>query len=514
MTRKYIARYIITAVLVIVWLRTAFVNRAIVIEPIRKFPEKEYSFQQVRDDIAKKYPADLKEKYDFIDLNGLFVRLSGGRKCNEIIKLKNGSLTSVSIPGDTAENARKTIELRNQLEKMGIDFLYVQAPFKTNAELLPYGLEDATDDNVDAFLSEIDGKVPYIDLRPYITDSGEHINEYFYKTDHHWNPVGAFKGFQVISDYLQSAYPDEKIVGDRQNLDNWQINKKENWFLGSRGKRTGTYFGGVDDLIWLTPKFDTEMSCANVYKDEFYYGDYYEANIREEYIQERDYFLKNAYCVYIGGNYPLVQHRNLLAPVDKKLLIIKDSFVLPLQSYFSTVFHEVDVIDMREFTAGTLYEYIDESHPDIVMMCFNGNGVVSDDLYGSGVNEYDADGDECIVFRKETFSIEAETDEAYEHATVYEGVKAGKRYTLMCDSVDVVKGNPEGISAKLYDEETDTFADCAMWDNGYCEETDTYAWTFTAPSDANNLKVLIYSGIAGHTNGNAITLNNVRLVQK
>ena len=515
MKSKHITKYIITAIFVIAWLYIAFINKMIVIDPLKKFVLRKSTFEETRDEIAANYPVNLEEKYDFINLNGLFVKMTGGRKCNNIIKLNDGSLTSVSQPKSTADNAQKAIELGSQLKEMGIDFLYVQAPFKMNSELLPYGLEDATDNTIDGFLSEIEGKVDYLDLRPYITDTEEHLNQYFYKTDHHWNPLGAFKAFQVISEYLQAKYPDEHILGEYQNSENWDIHRKEDWFLGSRGKRTGIYFGGVDDLIWLTPKFDTDMSFANVYyKNEFYYGDFNKANIREEFIQERDYFLKNAYCVYIGGDYPLVQHRNAQAPVDKKVLIIKDSFVLPLQAYFSTVFSELDVVDMRFYTAGSLYEYIDESRPDLVMMNFNGTGVAQEELFGTGVNKYISDGNETTAVQMDTVSIAADPENENNYVSVYDDIEAGKRYTLMCDSVDVLEGNPEGISIKVYDEAADKFHDCSIWDIAYCEKKGSYTWTFTAPSDIPSLKLLIYSGIASHTNGNAITLHNVRLIQK
>ena len=512
-TKKYY-RYVITAFLVIAWLHFAYVNRMIAIEPLQKYFSKEYTFVQAKDDIVLNYKEKLEEKYEYINLNGLYTKVSGGRKCNDIVKLKNGSLTSIGEPYDTSSNAQKTIELKEKLEGEGIDFLYVQSPFKTNSDLLPYGLPNSIDDNCDAFLNQIDGKVPYIDLRPYITDSAEHIDQYFYKTDHHWNPLGAFKAFQIISDYLQSEYPNDNINGYYQNLENWEINRKENWFLGSRGKRTGSYFGGVDDLIWLTPKFDTEMSFLNIYKDEFYYGDYYDANIREEYILERDYFMKNAYCVYVGGDYPLVQHRNAIAPVDKKVLIIKDSFVLPLQTYFSTVFSEVDVIDLRHYTAGTLYEYIEESKPDIVIMNLNGGGVSADVFFNSGITE---DTNEEVVgqiYQNDLVEIVAADDSAYGYVPIYNTIEAGKRYTLSCDSVSVNQGNVDGISLKLYDEATQTIYDCSMWDIKYCEKTNSYEWTFTSPTDVNNLEILIYAGIAGHTNGNSVTINNVRLLQE
>lgn len=511
--KKYY-RYVLTAWVVIAWLHFAYSNRTIAIDPIKKFLNKECSFLQMRDSIVSNYKDNLKEKYEYINLNGLYTKISGGRRCNDIIKMKNGSLTSVDEQYDTSSNARRTIELKEKLEKEGIDFLYVQSPFKTNPDLLPYGLPSAIDDNCDAFLGQIDGKVPYIDLRPYITDSAEHIDQYFYKTDHHWNPLGAFKAFQIISDYLQSEYPNESIRGYYQNIDNWKINRKENWFLGSRGKRTGTYFGGVDDLIWLTPRFETEMSLLNIYKDEFYYGDYYETNIREEYILERDYFNKNAYNVYVGGDHPLVHHRNASAPVDSKVLIIKDSFVLPLQTYFATVFNEVDVIDLRVYTAGTLYEYIVESRPDIVIMNLNANQISMDDCFNTGIMEGTIEVMGNQVYQNDSVEIVATDDNAYKFVPIYDSIEAGKRYTLLCDSVSVEKGNVEAISLKLYDETTQEIYDCSMWDIKYCKKNDLFEWTFTAPAHVNKLEVLVYSGIAGHTNGNAVIIHNIRLVQK
>ncbi len=512
MREKINYRYVITACLAIAWLYLAFVNRIIAIEPIQKYINGEYSFVQARDEIELNYKEKLKEKYAFINLNGLYTRISGGRKCNEVIKLKNGSLTTLVEPSDISDNAEKTIELKEKLEGEGIDFYFILSPFKTNSDLLPYGLYDAVDDNCDTFLRQIDGRVPYLDLRPYLTDNAEHIDQYFYKTDHHWNPLGAFKAFQLISDYLQSEYQNENISGYYQDLSNWEVHKKENWLLGSNGKRTGYYFGGVDDLIWLTPKFDTEMSFLNIYDDEFRYGDYYKANICEEYILEKDYFMKSAYCVHVGGDYALVRHRNASAPVDKKVLIVKDSFVLPLQTYFSTVFSEVDVIDLRVYNAGTLYEYIEESGPDIVIMNLNGKGVQGDVFFNTGVTEEDYHMTGEQIYQKDSVEIAADDNDAYSSASIYDGIEPGKRYTLLCDSVCVDKGKVEGISLKLHDKTTDTTYDCSMWDIKYCEKKGSFEWTFTAPAEANDLEVLIYPGIAGQTNGNTITINSIRVI--
>ena len=352
MKKKKLASGILTMVFLVILLNLAYSNRTLLDEPIQKYLNKEYTFEESKNAITSAYIEKLEQKYWFINLNGLFVKLSGGRVCNDIVLLKNNMLTDEIVSGyDTTNNALKVEELSEQLRKKDIDLIYVQNPAKMdlNNDLLPLGMVNEGNNNANQLIEHLtDNNINVLDLRTDMADTPEHIKEYFYNTDHHWNPLGAFRAFQEISEYLQEMYPEEEIYGYYQDLDNWDVHRKEDWFLGSRGKRTGTYFAGVDDLIWLTPKFETEMSLANIYGDEFYYGDYETSNIREEYINERDYFELDAYCVYVGGDYPLVKHRNNKAPVDKKILIVKDSFVLPLQTYFSTVFKEVDVIEKTE----------------------------------------------------------------------------------------------------------------------------------------------------------------------
>ena len=515
--KKNSLRFIITICLLIVWLYVAFENLNLVVDPIKKYFNNYYSFKETINEIEKNYTDKLKEKRAFINLNGLYVNISGGSSCNNVIKLSNGSLTTLNPAYDTTNNAQRVIELNNKLKELGIDFLYVQYPYKTNPDLLPYGLEDETDNNVDIFLNTINEKVSYIDTRPYFTATSNQLNQYFYKTDHHWNPLGAFKAFQLISEYLQSKYPDESIYGDYQSIENWNINKKEDWFLGSWGKRTGIYFTGVDDLIWLTPKFETHMSFINAYKDEFFSGDYYTANVREEYIYKKDYYKLNAYSVYIGGDYPLVQHRNHFAPVDKKILIIKDSFTIPLQTFFSTVFSEVDVIDLRYYKAGSLYEYILESNPDIVIMCLNGKCVSEDIFFYSGITQ------ECFTNSNNTknqicqwnsIEIDGTIENSYNYIPIYDQIESGKKYTLICDSVGIEKGDPKAISIKLYDKNNETTYDCTIWDIDYCQNKGSFEWTFTAPSDVDNLELIVFSGIAGQTDGNSVVFNNVRLYQE
>ena len=491
-------------------------NLFILKDPVNSFRTGEASFSETKETIASSYVSQLGQKYWFINLNGLFVRLTGGRVCNKVVILKNGMLTDSEIlDTDPTENARKTAELSKQLEDLGIKLLYVQIPAKMdlNNDLCPRGIINKGNKNADLLISELEKNgVSVLDLRTDMADTPEHISRYFYKTDHHWNPLGAFRAFQEISAYLQNVYPDEKICGTCQDLANWELHQKEKWFLGSRGKRTGTYFAGVDDLIWLTPKFNTGMSFANVYDEEFFRGDFCDANIREDYLKKRDYFDSNPHRIYAGGNYPLVKHRNPDAPSDKRILMVKDSFALPLEAFISTIFKEVDVIDMRYYETGSLDTYISDSMPDMVLMGFNAYLVGSEELFGTGadtdIRKYK---EPEKLYEIRNLVIKTEPDDESSHIPLYKDIKAGNKYTLKIDEVAVSKGKPDRLSFCLYDPVNDSTYNRDLWDLDYCIKTGSSQWTFTVPADVNDLELTISPTAFDNASDVEISLSGIEL---
>ena len=513
---KFYTRLVITVLFVILAADLTFSNLELAADPVKKFLKREYTFSEARDAIAESYPENLKEKYAFINLNGLFVSSAGQRVCNDVVKLNNGMLYLTGEQADLTPEKNIVVDLYDQLESIGIDFVYVLSPTKMdlNNELLPKGVDCYLNRNSDQLLADLASEgVDFLDLRQDMADTPEHIEEYFYRTDHHWTPLGAFRGFQEISEYLQEMYPEEEILGEYQDLDSWEIHKNEDWFLGSRGKRTGKFFAGTDDLIWLTPKFDTEQSFANVFRNEFYYGDFCDANIRERYIEHKDYFEDNPYCIYVGGNYPLVKYRNLNAPSGKKVLIVQDSFCLPLETFMSTVFKEVDTIDMRYYTCGSLDEYILDTRPDVVLMNFNVGTAQNMSLYGTGADTEIGNSSTEIVSDDGSAVLEPEDDKKYHFETVYSGIRSGKRYRLTLDSVTVTDGETEGLSLRLYDPVSGDSYDCEMFDLNYCEESGGFEWIFTAPEEADNLDLLIYAGVSGHTENIGVEVSGIDLYE-
>ena len=273
--------------------------------------------------------------------------------------------------------AEKIVELSSFLSSLETDMLYVQLPSKYDgdASLLPPGTTDNRNERTDGFLQVLDDAgVSYMDLRDNIKEEGIHQYDLFFVTDHHWNPKGAFWGYTKVMEYLEKNH-DVSVDSKGIDLVNFKDDVYKDWFLGSHGKRVGRYYAGVDDIDLLYPAFETTMSIDVPYKNIYRSGSFYDSVFALSNIKYVDYYGLDAYSVYVGGDYPLVIQKNKDAINDMRVLILKDSFVRPMQGYFSLQFSEISVIDLRTYTYSSLYQYIDYYSPDLVLVMYNPSGL-------------------------------------------------------------------------------------------------------------------------------------------
>ena len=364
----------------------AAMNTKRIVSYTEDFSKGQCSFPEIKKKIEDFYISEeFLGKIPFLELNGLIARHTGRRAYNDVTLYEDGMLGGGAegflCPYDTDALAEKVPCFSEVLDSLGIPFVYVQAPYKMDmgGQLLPKGLKDSPNEFTDYFVRSLKKEgVSVLDLRQELTADIRTTEMNFYRTDHHWTPDGAMIAFHRVMEYLKNEIDPGTDI-DLSYPDHWERHAKEKWFLGSSGKRVGPLYAGVDPLIWYTPRFMTkEMSCGIPDYGLLYEGDFSEANMRQEYIDEKDYYSKIPYCVYIGGDYPVVKHRNPHAPNKKKILIIKDSFVLPVQAFMSTEFTEMDVIDPRYFKED-ITEYCRMNRPDVVIMMIHVNCIFNTD---------------------------------------------------------------------------------------------------------------------------------------
>lgn len=362
-----------------------------ILEDVLKVADGEVeSVGEAIDTIEADYSENFFLKDEFLNLNGWANDKLGVRVLNERAKLENGQLTYYYTGGSIEENSQNLIALNEFLQQREIPLLFVQAPCKIDPKdpQLPAGIEDDTNQKADAFLAQIQqGGVDYLDLREEMEADGIDHYSMFFSTDHHWTPKAAFWGYGKLIEYMNENYGYD-IDSSYYDLENYNVQTYEDWFLGSHGKRVGIYYGGVDDIDVITPKFPTNLTFTAPSQDIVRTGPFEQSMLVQERIEPKDYFHNSPYTVYTGGDYSRSTYRNEQAPSDKKILIVKDSYALPVLAFSSLCFESIDAIDLRYFKTETLVQYIEDTKPDAVIFFYtvpNDSDVLEDEMFSFGL---------------------------------------------------------------------------------------------------------------------------------
>ncbi len=293
-----------------------------------------------------------------------------------VVKTQDESLTSIVWQYDTTEQAENVVAFQQWLQEQGIDFYYIQAPYKIlpGYTQIPTGITDYSNANADGFLSVLaDYGVNYLDLRAEIQKENKDRKGLFYRTDHHWQTKTAFWAYSRFGQLLAAQYGWE-IPENALNLEEaYSVTSYSHSFLGSQGKRVGRLYVGVDQYDYIEPNFDTDFSVEIRKADgtmRVQSGDFTEALVYAPLLDATDDVETNKYACYFGGDYPEVKIQNHLVTNGRKILILKDSFALPFTAFLANISEETRMIDLRYFE-GSVADYIKTYEPDMVLMLYN-----------------------------------------------------------------------------------------------------------------------------------------------
>jgi len=156
-------------------------------------------------------------------------------------ELFNDSFGNHSFSMIELEEIKKNIQsTREELASRGIDFYIVVPPNKHRvySEKLPYQLQQNTTrlEALNSYLKkEIDFEI--IDLRDTLV-ANKNNQLLYYKTNTHWNDIGAFIGYQKTINAIDPNIPkvnisnynidyDSQILGDITNMINLKNNERE-----------------------------------------------------------------------------------------------------------------------------------------------------------------------------------------------------------------------------------------------------------------------------------------------
>ena len=335
---------------------------------------------------GNQYPC-LQSKDTYIDLNGFLAKVLRQPMMNDRVTLKNGHLSHVVSqrpePEEIRAAADNIIRFHDVHTASGGSFLFVMAPGQISKyeDLLPIGYTDTTNDTADAFLALLDqAGVPYLDLREEMHRDGISAAEAYYTTDHHWLPQTGLWAYRKILEKLHHMGAIDPVDSLYTDPDNFTFETYENTFLGSSGKRTGIYYAGLDDSIYIRPNFETDISVRIPERQLELRGTYEEVCYNTEAVhnyQDPDFYLENSYGLYGWGDNPITHWRNNQAPQQEKFLLVGESFGNIPFSLMSLPFSSCDEVDRRYFTEDFI-AYYEEYAPDTVIIEVNVDMTISE----------------------------------------------------------------------------------------------------------------------------------------
>lgn len=319
----------------------------------------------------------LQNKGTYINLNGAMARLLGQPMMNERVKLKNGHLSNVvswrNSQEDIVYTAQNITSLAQMQEKNGGQFLFVLTPSQISKyeNLLPEGYTDTMNDTSDVLLSLLaQNGVACLDLREELHKDQISNADAFFVTDHHWKPQTGFWAYTKILGALERSGAVKSVDSFYTDSSHYDFVTYHDSFLGSSGKRTGVCYAGVDDSVFIQPKFDTQITLTIPERELELTGRYEEVcyNTDDELNPDHpDFFQFNAYGLYGWGDNGLNQWRNEHAPVDANVMLIGDSFGNIPFSLMSLYFSSCDELDMRDYS-GDFQAHFRDYQPDIVIL--------------------------------------------------------------------------------------------------------------------------------------------------
>lgn len=322
-------------------------------------------------------------KSNYIDLYGLTQKIirknyiqDSTDRTRDVIKTKDGMLTFVQEKEDMAQKAENIAILNEKMKEYNIPLIYIQAPYKVRKnEDLPVGVVDYANKNADMLLAELKkDKINILDLREIFIN--KNIKDEYFVTDHHWKIKTAFEACNYITEILNKKY-EFNIDDFYTNIENYECINKEKCFLGSIGKRIGKYYGGVDDFEYILPKFTTDLKLTK--NNTEIEGSFEDTIIVEELIDNED-IISNRYACYFGRDYAELKIKNNNILSNKKVLLIQDSYGLPVSAMLILRVKELRTLDLRHFE-GKEIEYIKEYNPDIVLIMYNPSSFYIEEIF-------------------------------------------------------------------------------------------------------------------------------------
>lgn len=331
--------------------------------------------------------------YTYININGFYQGLMQRNymydvnESDELIRADGKYLVSVPSTYDTnsiRESATNLEETSDWLFRKGIPMLYVQGASKlsiSDRNIMP-GIDNTTYEKTNRFLRELEERnVSFADAREWIPVEDMSA---FYKTDHHWKTETCLAISERICDLLNNEYSME-LDENFYRGNSFTVKTYKKAFLGAEGRRTGILYAGLDDFTVIEPEYETDYSVEihTKEKEVIRRKGNFEQSVMDRSKDPEDYsFEDSAYYIYWGGDYSSVHVDNEKNKKGKRLVVIKDSYGIPVTAMMAGAFSSMDIFDVRYYNEDKAFpQAILDCEPDAVVFIYGTGYLDKPDMF-------------------------------------------------------------------------------------------------------------------------------------
>ena len=396
------AQRIFAGVLSIAWLGYAVINMVMQAPALDAGFRRGWDFDSREENIKQAANGSFTGHNIFQDINGyknLFTNSKMIPVGNDlsIIREENGYLHySNNFPYENYDYSTQALQLREvqrSIEEKGGSMLFVNCP-----DLYVEGLtqSDLPISNLNArsnaLLYALNGYgVTSMDARRVLADSDLTLEQYRYKTEPHWTTQASFEIYTELLNWMyrqKDSAVDSAFFADTSH---YSRTLYKNAFSGQMGKGVGIPYAGYDDFTLIEPDFETNFTLSYHEKSNIQpkQGDFASVLLDRHWMEQSDPYANNPYNVYLTSLYSYRRIRNETNPDGPKLLIIGDTYMLPVASFLATAAGEVHLLwpygvpDMDE-DVENLLDYIEKYDFDHVII-----GMSPGSMYEGGFNFLD-----------------------------------------------------------------------------------------------------------------------------
>ena len=304
------------------------------------------------------------------------LELAQGKKfARKAYCLQGGWLLTKPTPTNPADLSDLQEALTQAARTLDRPLVWCVLPLKNEAlyDLEPAYFSDETGETnkqaLTAALAQVGGLTVIDAEAPLVTGTLADREQYFYKTDFHWNARGAFAAAQEIARQLAGAGMIAEASVPQAEDFLWSELGGERRYQGDLNVWFSNQFSMQEDIPRYVPKNAADLRYF------LHPGD--TASVPRETIVgsglDKDPVTYNDVFTYNLGYYRV---ENPAAPEAASVLILKDSFQNATIDYLSAIFRSVTVVDPRSYQeTSDLASLLDADGIDLVLFFYHQNNV-------------------------------------------------------------------------------------------------------------------------------------------